>query len=306
MVNSSSANTYLSGAGLHLADPPADRPPITPRDSGPGGGAHPHSVDRTEAWLNQLRYCFWNGQRIPLHRALRRLTPQQTDLLSIVVLPIVSTTLLWFFWNDIALFMLGVSYFFLDPLIQTLQFAQLDMPGVDTPLYVPRIRTSSPSAAQWWIGYAFCAGTLLFAALPLRRWVPLRHFAAFFGTLQLAAQLYAALGSGLHTVQTQDYLVDAMQLSIYWIAFTPWLLGLTFNLFPFTLLHKARITALAMCHQLLLLPVQFALQAWILHEGSALWVALLFFATGLPFNILTTVCFYGIGLAWPHAERADA
>lgn len=267
-------------------------------------GGQPKAL-KPEQVLEPMRHRFWHGQHIPLHRALRRLTPRQSDLLSVVSIPLAANGLMWIFWEDLSYFLLGAMFFFLDPLIETLRFAAHDMPGLNAALTVPRIASNAPSPSQWWAGFWFCALCLITASLPLKSWVSVRFFAGFFGAIQLAAQLYFSVGIGAIAVNPQDYLVDSMQLSIYWIWFTPWLLGLTFNLFPFSQAHKVRMTALAVCHQLALFPAQFALQAIALHEGSALWAALLFFAIGLPFNIFITICFYGMGMAWPDIERED-
>lgn len=258
-----------------------------------------------EQLLSPLRDRFWDGQSIPLHRALRRLTPRQSDFLSMLAIPLMATIVLWIFREDLSLFILGAMFFFLDPLIDTLRFAAHTLPGLGAVITVPRIHTLAPTAAQWWTGFAISSLCLVVAALPIRSLVSLRYFAGFFGALQWLAQLYFATGKGVMAVNPQDYLVDSMQLSLYWIWFTPWLLGLTFNLFPVSQLHKMRVTALAICQQLALFPVQFAVQAVVLHEGSGLWAATLFFAIGLPFNVFTTLCFYGMGLAWPLVERED-
>ncbi len=258
-----------------------------------------------EQLLAPLRNRFWDGQSIPMHRALRRLTPRQSDFLSIVAIPLMTTIILWMFREDLSLFMLGAMFFFLDPLIDTLRFAAHELPGLGAVISVPRVQTAAPNASQWWTGFAISGLCLVGAALPMRSLVALRCFAGFFGAIQLLAQMYFATGQGAMAVNTQDYLVDSMQLSLYWIWFTPWLLGLTFNLFPVSQIHKLRVTALTVCHQLALFPVQFAVQAIVLHEGSGLWAATLFFAIGLPFNVFTTICFYGMGLAWSLIERED-
>jgi hypothetical protein len=256
-----------------------------------------------EDTLEPLRERFWNGQYIPAHRALRRLTPRQSDVLSMLAIPLLANALMWVYWEDLSLFAMGVMFFFLHPLIDTLTFAAHDMPGLNAALNIPRIHSMQPDPGQWWIGFAASAGCLFVASLPMKSLIGLRYFLGFFGAMQLASQLYFSIGRGALTVNPQDYLVDSMQLSLYWIFFTPWLLGLTFNLFPFSQLHKIRLTALAVCHQFMLFPVQFALQAIVLHQGSALWGATLFFAMGLPFNIMTTLCFYSLGMAWPGIER---
>lgn len=253
--------------------------------------------------LEPLRERFWNGQSVPAHRALRKLTPRQSDVLSMLTIPLLANALMWVYWEDLSLFVMGVMFFFLHPLIDSLTFAAHDMAGLTAALNIPRINSMPPNPGQWWSGFAACALCLVTASLPIKSLIGLRYFLGFFGVVQLSSQLYFGTGRATLTINPQDYLVDSMQLSMYWIWFTPWLLGLTFNLFPFSQLHKARLTALAVCHQFTLFPVQFALQAIVLHQGSALWAATLFFAAGLPFNILTTLCFYSMGMAWPDIER---
>lgn len=264
-----------------------------------------HAAQSEGNTLEPLRERFWHGQSIPAHRALRRLTPRQSDVLSMLAIPLIANALMWVFWEDLSVFVMGAMFFFLHPLVDSLTFAAHDMPGLSAALNIPRINSMPPNASQWWTGFAACAACLVTASLPIKSLIGLRYSLGFFGVVQLASQLYFGIGRATLSINPQDYLVDSMQLSVYWIWFTPWLLGLTFNLFPFSQLHKTRITALAICHQFMLFPVQFALQSVVLHQGSALWAATLFFAVGLPFNILTTLCFYSIGMAWPGIEREN-
>ena len=254
--------------------------------------------------LEHLKKQTWSGKVIEEHRALRVLRFSKSDLFFLAAIPLSSNALLWFFWEKIALFWMGASYFFLNPVIDGLKFGLLELIGTDLYLYVPLIKAHTPSPYEWWFAFAWAFVLIAATQLPSKRLLPVRYLCGLLGGVQLSAQLYFTMFESIAGINSLDYLTDVMTASCYWIWLTPWLLTLTFNVFPFSLAHKMRLTALCVCYLIFSFPVQYAFQAFVLNEFSSIWVPMMFFIASLPLNILAVICFYSMGMAWPMPEEA--
>jgi hypothetical protein len=220
-------------------------------------------------------------------------------------IPLLVNALLYFYWSEICLYFMGGMYFFLDPVIDNLRFIGVPTPIVGGQLYVPLIASSHPDPQQWWTGFAIACCMLAIGHAPTKQWIPVRYLLGFLGYLQLMAQLYFAHRQDWTGGNPQDYLADVMLATCYWIWCVPWLLTLCFNLFPFSLIHKLRISALTVLYLVVVFPVQYAFQAWVLHSAGSLWTPLLYFLTSVPLNIFITLSIYAIGLSWPDAEHPE-
>ena len=253
--------------------------------------------------LNHLKKQTWSGKVIQEHRALRVLNFSKADLFFLIAIPLLSNLLLWFFWMEIAQFWMGATYFFLNPIIDDLKFGLLELSGTHLLLYIPLIKAHTPSTAEWWLGLLWAFSLVLATQLPSQRLLPLRYLCGLLGGVQLSAQIYFMLFESAPGINSLDYLTDVMTASCYWIWLTPWLLTFTFNVFPFSLTHKLRLTALCVCYLIFSFPVQYAFQAFVLGHFSNLWVPMMFFIASLPLNILTVICFYSMGMAWPIPEQ---
>jgi hypothetical protein len=78
----------------------------------------------------------------------------------------------------------------------------------------------------------------------------------------------------------------------------PLLLGFTFYLFDFSWLKKLGLTALALLHLSLFVPLQYLLQAYLLNQFSLLFLPLFALVGGLPLDVMIVVAFYSWGMSW--------
>ncbi len=257
------------------------------------------SASQQALLLERLRFQSWNGNTLLMHRSLHFLNFKKFDITVLIGIPVISNLLLAYFWMDVQLFFMGAMYFFLHPIVNDLMFGLQQLPLLEKQLYIPLIDSFSPSSRDWWSGFFFAGIMIILAHWDYKYWIPVRYTLGFFGYLQLSANFFFAFNIDGGQQSSLDYLSDAMTASTYWLWISPWVFSIIFNIFPFPLIHKIRISALCSVFLIISFPVQYAFQAFILHYYSSIWIPILFFVASVPLNILASVCFYAMGMAWP-------
>jgi len=84
------------------------------------------------------------------------------------------------------------------------------------------------------------------------------------------------------------------------IALVPLMLGFTFSIFDYSWWRKAGLAVLIMSYLMIFIPIQYAAHAFIMHHLSILFLPVLFFAFGLPINIMVFIGLYSWGASWKH------
>jgi hypothetical protein len=161
----------------------------------------------------------------------------------------------------------------------------------------PRMEGIAPDARTWWSAAA--AVGVVYAAsyfLP-KRLTPVTYLLRAVLFIQFTAQLYFMLAAARFPHTADSYLEGLVSYQIALISAVPVLFGFTYYIFKFSLFKKIAVTALAMTHLSLFLPVQILLQAIVL-EKSMLFMPILYIVFGLPVNVLFILAFYSWGMSW--------
>jgi hypothetical protein len=167
------------------------------------------------------------------------------------------------------------------------------------------VASVAPNGADLAIGWI--AGVVLFAAtffLP-RRYLPLAYLVRLVAIFHLIAQAFFTFVPRSFPYSASGYLHGVIIAGMALIALVPVLLGFTYSIFDFSWWRKAGLAALIMLHLAILIPVQYAAQAFILHHASLLYLPVLFFAFGLPIDIMVFIGMYSWGASWKHNLQRD-
>jgi hypothetical protein len=179
---------------------------------------------------------------------------------------------------------LGLAHHHLTP------FITFDIP-------YPRLEPVLPSAFDWWLT---CGITVaLFAVTFLRsgNLIPVMYLLRGILLVPATALLYFVFLPARFPHTPDSYMEGLVTAGIALISIVPLLFGLTYYIFDFGLLKKAFLTAIAMTHLALFLPLQVLCQALFLQK-TVLFMPVLYIVFGLPVNILIIVAFYSWGMSW--------
>jgi hypothetical protein len=250
--------------------------------------------------IEALRSRGWRGGIIPQHRAFTRLRLRPGRLVGDVFL-VLTLSLAWIvllpqvgeLWQR--MFVWCSNFVGLHAGVATVHKAWGQHISLDVPyLTVPG---ASPGAATWWIT-AFVT-TLVFAwsFYISEEHLPWRYLARGLAILQYTALAYFAVAAARFPHDLSGYTVGMLVFGSLLIGLIPLVLGLTYFVFDFSLAQKVALAVLSMAHLTLLMPLQYFLHAYVLHE-SILFMPLLYFAFGPFLDVLIFISFYSWGMSW--------
>jgi hypothetical protein len=167
--------------------------------------------------------------------------------------------------------------------------------GVDIPFL--RMEPVLASSQDWWltcaVTVAFFAGTFLLRG----KLLPVRYLLRGILLVPATALVYFLFLPSRFPHTPDSYIEGLITAETALISAIPLLFGLTYYIFDFGLLKKAFLTAIAMTHLALFLPIQILLQALFLQK-TVLFMPILYIIFAMPINILIIVAFYSWGMTW--------
>jgi hypothetical protein len=155
-----------------------------------------------------------------------------------------------------------------------------------------------PGDFTWWIGTIFTAVLVLISFLVPRRYLPLAYMLRVTAFFQGTAQLFFLFWRNGFPYEAGGYIHGMLIASWMLIAVIPVVLGFTYYVFDFSLSRKVALTLLIMGHQTILVPMQYVMQAYVIHHGSLLFLPICFFISSLPLNVVIFIAFFGWGFSW--------
>ena len=240
------------------------------------------------------------GGVISMHRALAHFRLGPMNLVTAIFLFVFFTSI-WLlflprvcqFWNHVLLF--GIRVLPLRAGIGLAEHHLIPLIGFNVPYL--RMESVLPSSLIWWLTVG--ATLALFAVtfvLPSNL-IPVVYLLRGILMVPATALLYFVLLPARFPHTPDSYMEGLVTAGIALISTVPLLFGLTYYIFDFGLLKKAFLTAIAMTHLALFLPLQVLLQALLLQK-TVLFMPVLYIIFGMPMNILMLIAFYSWGMTW--------
>ena len=256
----------------------------------------------------RMRRRGWGGGDIPAHRALRVSPVQPGKLVPAALLALALLAAYLLLLSPVAHLWAGMLEFWR---------SALDLPGhvsmVRHDFYgllqfdVPSLDFGSglPGSGLWWSGLVF---TLFLGfgsfAVPLT-WLPLRYVLRLLAFFQAGAQVFFGFWPWAFPYDGSGYVHGMLIADLMLISLIPVILGFTYFVLDFGLWRKALLALLTMLHMLVLVPLQYAVHAYVIHHLSLLFMPLMFFVFGLTVNVLVFISFYAWGVSWRHPLRTE-
>jgi hypothetical protein len=159
------------------------------------------------------------------------------------------------------------------------------------------------AAPDWAIlvgGWVVSVVLFIGSYLPPRRYLPLVYVARLVIVFHVIAQLFFTFVPLSFPYSAAGYVHGLLIAGMALIALVPVMLGFTYSIFDYSWWRKGGLALLIMLHLAILIPLQFAAHAFILHHMSLLFLPVLFFAFGLPIDIMVFIGLYSWGASWKH------
>ena len=147
-------------------------------------------------------------------------------------------------------------------------------------------------------GLAVLVLWLASAFLP-ERWRPGVYLARAALLVHASAVAYFALWPERFPYTLPDYLHGMTAAGLAVATATPVVLALALHVQDLSLGRKAAFTALALGYSAVLVPLQVAVQGWVLAHATALAMPALYLFGGVPLHVLTLVALYAWAMSWP-------
>jgi hypothetical protein len=155
-----------------------------------------------------------------------------------------------------------------------------------------------PSDFVWWVGLIFTALLVVLSFLIPRQYLPLAYMLRITAFFQSTAQIFFYFWRYGFPYEASGYVHGMLIASWMFISIVPIVLGFTYFIFDFSLSRKIALAVVIMGHQTILVPMQYVMQAYVIHHTSLLFLPLCFFVSSLPLNVVIFIAFFGWGFSW--------
>lgn len=237
----------------------------------------------------------------PLHRALIYFTLDARQLTEMLCIALACTALWYLALPAIAELWRSLFAFWIDAmnLNGTIGSKDVDLPlGASVALPQLHLSATAPSDAIWYAMAGLCTATFLGTVRLPDRWLPVSYLLRALVIIQISALVYFRLAPLDFPYTLTSYLDGMLASGLLLVGIVPLLLLLTYYLFDYSILQKLGLTFLAMTFLTIFIPLQYLVHAAIIHAGSLLFMPILFFAFGIPPQILALIALYSWAMTW--------
>ena len=252
-----------------------------------------------------LRYSNAKGNIIPMHHAFKTLHLGSTSRMSAVVLPVFFGALVWLVlplmfdvWSDIFGFWMRHMY------KGGVGHSAVSILGQELSMPYPLLDAQLPSVLMVRINLAVCLVLFILSLLVSFGGVPLTYFIRAILLIQGSASVDRMLSPDTFPYALKTYMVDVMIQCAYMAFLLPFLLAVVYYIFDFSLWRKCFLTILMMGYFLVTVPCQYMLHAYIIHEGTLLFLPLMYMMFGVLLDVLMFVSMYAFGMSWKSRPAA--
>ncbi len=174
-------------------------------------------------------------------------------------------------------------------------------------LFIPYLEV--PAGSVSWqvlaisLGACIAVGALSFAVN--RERVALRYLLRLVAIVHLTSVFFFWLVPERFPYTLADYMRGMMTASICVIVIVPVVLAFTLYLLDLSWPRKWLATIMIVAYIAVLAPLKYGLQAALLHEGSLLFLPLLYLLAGIPLDVFVFIAMYAWAMSWSRQNRED-
>ena len=265
----------------------------------------PHAEAERHALMALARSTGAQGGRIDPHRAIATIDLSRADVVLAVLLSL----------GTLALYLVSLGAV---GRLWTAAFSWLAGPlglgdvgqrearlGALLRVSVPYFTAAAPLPTRetWWIALVV---TVLVVALSFafrKAFLPLGYALRFCAAIQVTALVFFGLVPDRFPYDLPNYVSGMMLVGASVVGIVPIILGLTFYVIDVEWWQKVGLTVVVMGHLLVLVPLQYALQAVVLRHASLIMLPVSFIIFGMLPEVMVLISLYGWGMSW-RARRA--
>lgn len=254
-----------------------------------------------------LRFRGYRGTAIPLHRAIFQEKLSKTNLIWSLLLPVLFSLILLCLLPVILDVWRRIFTFWSDKLVPgaTVSIQQIDLGHYYLSMHYPSLAAAHPSSLLWWGTLFGCVLTWVATIwISPKRLLPLTYIIRACILIQCTALAYFWCFPGQFPYGVTSYLGNALTMSLIFIFMLPWILGLTYFVFGFSLLQKATLTTLVLTYFVFAFPLQYMLHAYALHHFTLLFMPIFYLVFGTFLDVMMFVALYSWGMSWRWGKTA--
>jgi hypothetical protein len=258
----------------------------------------------TEQQIYDLRRRGWRGGIITPHRAFARLHLRASDFV-VCLVSVLGITGAWL----LALPFVGEFWFHIFRFwhrVLALEGSVARAPQQWGPLHfsVPTVLVSAgpPDSLSWWITAAVTIVAFWISFGIPEEHLPWAYLLRFLVIVQGTALAYFVFAAARFPHDLPSYTVGMLYFGTIFITLLPLILGFSYFLFDFRYIQKLGLTVGTMAYVALLLPFQYMLHVWIIHN-SILFMPVLYFVFGPFLDVLVFISLYSWGMSWKSREE---
>jgi len=223
-----------------------------------------------------------------------------------LLVPALLSTVVYLAWPLIDMLWTAIINFWVGLLGPEISLARHEVAmGAVFHIPYPLVHAALPSTIQWWCGLALAGALLIGPALMPPKMLPLVYMLRFIGVLQAATQIYFYFWGPHFPHTAEGSVASMMQSSFALMLIAPWLYGLTYNIFDFSLGRKFALPVMALCYLAVLTPVQFVLAAVLMQQFSLLWHPLLYLLGTTLLQLSMLLAMYAWAMSWNRTDNAQ-
>jgi hypothetical protein len=247
-----------------------------------------------------------SGERIQVHRSLRRLAFPRSRLAVVILLPLAFNFVTWFASESV-----GIAWtVFFDFWITNLGLpgsVTLKPPGpgwLDFALPHLELPSLIQDSLTWYTTLIVTVVVFLLTWFIPERFLPLCYFLRFATVIQISALLFFAIIPQLFPYTLTDYIEGSLRTGTWFMLIVPWIHGLTYYILDFSVFQKIWLTLLSLLFIIVALPFQIMLHAYLLAKFSLLFLPLLYLLFGLLLNVFVCIALYGWAMSWQRKSNS--
>lgn len=157
----------------------------------------------------------------------------------------------------------------------------------------------APTHAQLWIGLVITAVALVVSFLPRDAYLPLGYALRLAAMVQCTALLFFWLQPWPFPYDLAGYITTMQVAGLTAMGLVPVMLAATFYVIDARFRQKVGLTLAIVGHLFVFIPLQYALQSYIIARGSLLTMPLCFALFALLPEVMVFIALYGWGMSWP-------
>lgn len=250
--------------------------------------------------LADLAATGMDGQTITRHRSLFRFVFPKRRLASVLLIPLLFDLLIWRLEPVYADFFAGLFRYGL-PLLGLSADVSFSTSGASLPGWVfPVVSLPSyaPGPVAWSISVAIIVVVLNVSRYTPDRFLPGAYLVRFMAFIHSTSLLYFATYPARFPYDLPTHLADSFETGMWFMMVLPWVLGLVYNVFEFSLWQKLTLPLACTLFLGLAIPFQLLTHAYILSQGSLLFLPVLYLLFGILPLTLGCIGLYGLWMSW--------